>query len=299
MKDLLTVARAIGLLEAGKSIPLTARHLKVSWSAVRVWFIEFQQQRNVSRGKSSNGRPNTTPRLARQNRFTNCSVLKSFWREAVSRWIVNGRIRRGGLYLSLSSETILSPANRVAKYRWARNHVFCRPERFQRVVWSDESWFRLFKNHGRVRVWRQPGERYRDDPIQYSRQAGDGSVHVWAPFGLMAGFLFKFFSRMSMAKCAAESSTTLLVEVAFQMSVDSAARPCSCSPISSSHSVPRRQSSFNTGVTLQDPYYEPDRTCVGTTSVGEQSSRVQRLYPNSSGYCSTSGGKFPKTSLAA
>ena len=40
------------------------------------------------------------------------------------------------------------------------------------------------------------------------------------PFGLMAGLLFKFFSRMAMAKCTAESPTTFLVEVAFQMIIE-------------------------------------------------------------------------------
>lgn len=187
MKNLLTVGRAIGLLEAGKSISFTARHLNVSRSTVRAWFREFQQQGNVSRGKSSGRRPKTTPRsnrllvrLARQNRFANCSVLKSLWREPVSRWTVNRRIRRGGMRLyRCPVKPYLSPANREARYRWAQNHVFWRPERFQRVVWSDESRFRLFKNDGRVRVWRQPGERYRDDLIQHSRQAGGGSIHVW------------------------------------------------------------------------------------------------------------------------
>ena len=37
------------------------------------------------------------------------------------------------------------------------------------------------------------------------------------PFGLMAGLLFKFSSRLSMAKHTAQSSTTFLTKVAFQM----------------------------------------------------------------------------------
>ena len=101
-----------------------------------------------------------------------------------------------------------------------------RPERFQRVVWSDKSRFRLFENHGRVRVWKQPGERYRNNLIQNSRQAGDGSDKKRRPasLSLSSETIFvssqrgsKFFSRMSMTKCTAESSTTFLVEVTLQL----------------------------------------------------------------------------------
>ena len=60
MRDLLTVGRAIGLLETGKSISFTDRHSNVSRSTVRAWFTEFQQQENISRGKSSGRRPKTT-----------------------------------------------------------------------------------------------------------------------------------------------------------------------------------------------------------------------------------------------
>lgn len=74
---------------------------------------------------------------------------------------------------------LLSPQNRVQRYRWAQNHVFWDQARFQQVVWTDESRFRLFSNNGQIRVWRQRGESYRDDLIQRRTQGGGGSVHVW------------------------------------------------------------------------------------------------------------------------
>ena len=154
---------------------------------MRAWFREFQQHANVSRRRSGGRRSKTVSWnnhspvwLARQNRFANCIVLKSFWREAVSRWTVNRRIRRGGLCLyPLSSETFfrLQPTGKQDTYGFKPCLGGLRG--YSESVWSDESRFRLFKNDGRVRVWMQPGERYRDDQIQYSRQAGGGSVHVW------------------------------------------------------------------------------------------------------------------------
>ena len=187
MKNLLTVGRAIGLIEAGRDVSFTARHLNVARSTVRRWWTQFQQSGDVERRKSSGRRMKTTPRsnrllgrLARRNCFANCNVLRALWREPVSRWTVNRRLRRSGLRLyRCPIKPFLSQANREDRYRWAQNHIFWGPERFQRIVWSDESRFRLFKNDGRIRVWRVHGKRYRDDLVQHSLQAGGRSVHVW------------------------------------------------------------------------------------------------------------------------
>ena len=51
---------------------------------------------------------------------------------------------------------------------------------WNRIVWTDESRFRLHTNDGRSRVTRERGERFRDDCIAETITAGGGSVHVWA-----------------------------------------------------------------------------------------------------------------------
>lgn len=60
--------------------------------------------------------------------------------------------------------------------------VIWRLPMFRKIVWTDESRFRLFHNDGRVRVWRMRGERYRTDLMLYSTHTQGGSVHVWGAF---------------------------------------------------------------------------------------------------------------------
>lgn len=187
MKSLLTVGRAIGMLECGRSQSQVARILNVSRRSVRRWYIEFRNSQNVSRGKSTGPHFKTTPRsnrrllrLANTNRFATTPMLQQMWGVNVSRWTISRILRRSGFRKYRTPiKPFLSPQNKICRYRWAQNHVFWQQERFQRVVWSDESRFRLFVNDGRIRVWRQRGERYRQDLIQHHTQAGGGSVHIW------------------------------------------------------------------------------------------------------------------------
>ena len=187
MKDLFTVGRAIGLLEAGKSISFVSQHLKVARSTVREWMKRWSEQGSFSRRKSS-GQPQKTSsrsnrllvRLVKQHRFANCRILVSLWGEHTSRWTVSRRIKNCGLrQYRCAVKPFLSQYHREVRYKWAQNHVFWSIERFTKIVWSDESRFRLFVNDGRVRVWRERGERFRDDFVRHSCQAGAGSILAW------------------------------------------------------------------------------------------------------------------------
>ena len=187
MKDLFTVGRAIGLLEAGKSISFVSRHLKVARSTIRQWMKQWIEKENFSRSKPSGRPPKTTPRsdrvlvrIVKQNRFANCRLLVSLWGQHVSRWTVNRRLKKYGFRsYRCAVKPFLSQKNKEARYRWAQNRVFWSLERFTKIIWSDESRFRLFVNDGRVRVWRERGERFREDLIRHSHQAGAGSILVW------------------------------------------------------------------------------------------------------------------------
>lgn len=187
MKDLFLVGRAIGFIECGRSIAFVARHLNVSRTSVRRWLREFRNSGHVARRKSP-GRPHvTTPRsnrllgrIARFQRFCSAPMLLQLWGERVSSSTLRRRMKALGYrQYRAALKPFLSEANRQARYRWCQNHVFWPPLRFQRVIWTDESRFRLLINDGRVRVWRQRGERYRQDLQKRAMQGGGGSVHVW------------------------------------------------------------------------------------------------------------------------
>ena len=50
---------------------------------------------------------------------------------------------------------------------------------WSKVVFSDESWFLLFRNGGRPFVRHRPGEAYRDDCVQPTLKHGGGGIMVW------------------------------------------------------------------------------------------------------------------------
>ena len=62
---------------------------------------------------------------------------------------------------------------------WAQGKRGCRLADWRRVHWSDECSFQLMKRNGRVRVWRQTGERFRQDCIVPTFASGRISVTVW------------------------------------------------------------------------------------------------------------------------
>ncbi len=47
------------------------------------------------------------------------------------------------------------------------------------VLWSDETKINLFGSDGVKRVWRQPGEEYKDKCVLPTVKHGGGSVMVW------------------------------------------------------------------------------------------------------------------------
>ncbi len=47
------------------------------------------------------------------------------------------------------------------------------------VLWSDETKINLFCSDGVKRVWRQPGEEYKDKCVLPTVKHGGGSVMVW------------------------------------------------------------------------------------------------------------------------
>ena len=75
---------------------------------------------------------------------------------------------------------ILTPNHRWEHQQWAHEHQNWTTEQWKKVVWSDESCFLLHHVDGRVR--RLPGEHMAPGCTMGRRQAGGGSVMLWAVF---------------------------------------------------------------------------------------------------------------------
>ena len=78
--------------------------------------------------------------------------------------------------------TMLTPVHRQKCQQWAREHQNWTTEQWKKVAWSDESRFLLHHVDGRVRVRRLPGEHMAPGCTMGRRQAGGGSVMLWAMF---------------------------------------------------------------------------------------------------------------------
>lgn len=186
--------RAIGMLDAGMSIRDVARTVGRSHTAIRKLLIKTRATGSVSHASSGRPRRRCTNvradrrliRLVRGNPTMPATLLRLMWDQ---------RNRQGNL---LSSQTIrrriketalrcrrmrkrqrLSPAHVASRERWAMQRIHWRQNQWQRVIFTDESRFRLFRADGRIRVWREPRQDLLPQHVQIAEQQGI-SLHVWA-----------------------------------------------------------------------------------------------------------------------
>jgi transposase len=75
---------------------------------------------------------------------------------------------------------VLTQRHRNARLRWATARHYCTRRRWQNVIFSDESRFRLRRSDGRMSVYRRPNERYIDACVHECDRFGGRSVMVWA-----------------------------------------------------------------------------------------------------------------------
>ena len=135
------------------------------------------------------GRPHViTPREDRylrtlylRNRFlTVTSSAATALGHAVSRHTVQRRLRAGGIraYRPYRGQ-VLTRRHRFNRLRWARIVRHWQNRNWQRVLFSDENRFQLYRADGRVRVYRRDGERTARCCVQEIVPFGGGSVMVW------------------------------------------------------------------------------------------------------------------------
>ena len=181
--------RVVSFYEVGMSEREIAERLGIGKSTVHEWIVKHRQGRLEPRFQT--GRPKKTSeranrrlcRLANSDPCISASRLQTQWGENVSVWTVYRRLRTRLLrkYRRLL-RPLLTRENRHQRELWCRRYNLWLENRWHRVVWSDESRFRLFTNDGRVRVWRKRGERLNKRFIKETVTAGGGSVHVWGAF---------------------------------------------------------------------------------------------------------------------
>jgi transposase len=180
--------QTVGLRQAGVSVRNTARFVGVSKDTVRRWWKVFQETGSVRPKRKRGPKRKTTARadrlltrLAKRHRFGTARELLQYWHEQVSIWTVYRRLRESGFRRRRPvKRPLLTRRHRQLREQWAMQRSLWRQPQWDRIVWTDESCFCLRVTSGRLRVWRQPGERFHDDVVIPTVHGGGGSVMVWA-----------------------------------------------------------------------------------------------------------------------
>ena len=182
--------RAIGMLEAGGSIRAVARHMGRSLDTIRKLLMEG----SVSHASIGRRRPRSTTaradrrliRLVRGNPTMPATLLRLMWNERnrqgniLSAQTIRRRIKETALRCRRMRKCLrLSPAHVASRERWAMQRIHWRQRQWQRVIFTDESRFRLFRADGRIKVWREPRQKLQPRHLQLT-EGQSVSLHVWA-----------------------------------------------------------------------------------------------------------------------
>lgn len=184
--------RAIGMLDAGSSYRLVARHFRRSPNTIRSLFLKWRATRSVAHASAHLNRRHTTARADRRlirtvraNPTMPATLLRLVWGERnrrgniLSAQTLRRRIKETALRCRrMRQKQRLSPAHVALRERWAMQRVHWRQQQWRRVIFTDESRFCLFRADGRMRVWREPRQELLQKHVQaFERQAA--SLHVW------------------------------------------------------------------------------------------------------------------------
>lgn len=193
--------RAIGMLNAGMAIRAVALQLGRSHTAIRKLLMKTRETGSVthaSRGSQHHLRSTTARadrrllRMVRGCPTLPATLLRLMWGERsrrgniLSAQTIRRRLREAGLRSrKMRQQPRLTPAHCASREQWAMQRVHWRQQQWRRVIFTDESRFRLFHSDGRARVWREPRQEMLPQHVQCTERQS-ASVHVWAGIALHA-----------------------------------------------------------------------------------------------------------------
>lgn len=186
-------ANVVVLADQGHKIRDIAIRVGCSHTAVIKILRKKAETGSVERKKGS-GRPRKTTIVednflclnSKRHRFKTASAIRNdlvhMRGTEVSVRTIRRRLVEGGLYARKSAQKpILNTATKKKRLIWAREHVNWTEEMWDRVIFSDESKFKLHVGDGRIIVRRSKGERLSDQCIQQIPCKTEG-VMVWGCF---------------------------------------------------------------------------------------------------------------------
>lgn len=176
--------------EKGFSYRKIAKKFRVSFSAVRYIWKNYQQLGSVAdkagRGRKRLTTPRDDARIAREvhkNSKITSRAIKENLLLNVSARTVRRRLQEQEFKNKFAvRRPWISKRNRVKRLQFAKKHADNPIAFWKRVLWSDESKFEIFGTKQRSRVWVKPGEDLLDKNIKKTVKHGGGNIMVWGCF---------------------------------------------------------------------------------------------------------------------
>lgn len=175
----------------GMSVREICRAVKRSVAVVHRVIDRYRNDKTIE-AKPKTGRPRkTTSRLDRRivnssskDRFRSAAeISKEFSANegiSLSRFTISRRLNEAKLEARKpATKPLISKRNRLARLKFAEEHVLWTEESWRRVHFSDESKFNLFGSDGKNYVRRKIGERLSSNCVKKSVKHGGGSIMVW------------------------------------------------------------------------------------------------------------------------
>jgi hypothetical protein len=191
---------AVGLSKAGHNPYSIADELDCTPKTVRELLKKVETEKKLE-DKDRTGRPkSTSPREDRSMKFKSLKdrrltakamalkTLPNLTKNKVSVTLVKDRLKKANLNGRVArKKPLLSPANRKARFQWAKNHRHLKVKDWKNVIFSDKSPFTLFQTSGKQYVRRRPGEEFLDECLFPTVKHGGGKIQVWGCFSWNGG----------------------------------------------------------------------------------------------------------------
>ncbi|GFW30252.1 transposable element Tc1 transposase [Trichonephila clavipes] len=126
-------------------------------------------------------------RMVKQNWSQTVAQLTAQYNDGPSKIVSEHTVQRTLLDKGLHSKRptrvpLLTKRHRQLRLRWAREHHDWSTDQWERVAWSDESWFVINHADGRIRIRRLPGEQLLPQCTVGHTHTGGGSIMLRGTF---------------------------------------------------------------------------------------------------------------------
>ncbi len=182
--------RIVGLHKFGVGYEKIAKTLKLSCSTVAKTIQRFnrtgstQNRPRHGRPKKLSARaPRHIQRMCLGNRrmsAASIAVEEGEGGQHVSAQTIRCTLHQIGLHgCGPRNKPLLKMLHKKARKQFAEDKQTKDMDYWNHVLWSDETNINVFGSDGVKRVWRQPGEEYKDKCVLPTAKHGGGSVMVW------------------------------------------------------------------------------------------------------------------------